>query len=440
MPDGPTLELRPGEKFFRADGVPTFILGRNPTALSPEAFDDRFRSAAAAGERLVRIHFTYSPPNERPGEIDADLLTAWDSVIDRAEKQGLVVLPVLGVWADWNDGSQHESWHAWDNNPFNISHGGPAKSPAELFQDSPCRKLWFRRLQKLVTHWSDRRNILGWEVFSEVDLVTGASEARAVDFVEQSASVIRAADPMKRPVTASQAGINEWPELLRSHAVSFVEVHPYADGKYGGNLDDMILSSVRSRLSRYDKPVLIGECGLDSASPRGTLEMASRASVGIRHAVWAAMVSGAMNGRALWWEDGYDQFEKVDLSSHYNDIASAASAFAKGIDYSGFAPLRCTPSKGIKGAILGNDRSAVGWFRDTECTPPNWPIRRLASQQVTLDLAAGRWAIEFIDPVSGKSLGKRSYTAAGNGITLEIPEFQDSIAFRLNAADAPSRK
>ena len=64
----------------------------------------------------------------------------------------------------------------------------------------------------------------------------------------------------------------------------------------------------------------------------------------------------------------------------------------------------------------------------------------LASQQVTLDLAAGRWAIEFIDPVSGKSLGKRSYTAAGNGITLEIPEFQDSIAFRLNAADAPSRK
>ena len=67
---------------------------------------------------------------------------------------------------------------------------------------------------------------MGWEIFSELDLVTGATEERAVRFTERAAAAIRAADPGKRPVTASQAGINEWPGLLRSTALDFIEVHP----------------------------------------------------------------------------------------------------------------------------------------------------------------------------------------------------------------------
>ena len=222
----------------------------------------------------MRIHFTYSPPQERPGEIDAGLLATWDRVIGLAEKQALAVLPVLGVWADWNDGSRQEPWHAWDKNPFNAARGGPARSPAELYDDSPCRKLWLQRLEKVVTRWVPHRNIVGWEIFSEADLVTGATQPRAVAFVEAAASIIRAADPLRRPVTASQAGTNEWPDLLRSDALDFIEVHPYAGGTFAGQLDELILSSVRSRLKRYGKPVLIGECGLDSAAPHGTLDVA----------------------------------------------------------------------------------------------------------------------------------------------------------------------
>ena len=71
-----------------------------------------------------------------------------------------------------------------------------------------------RRMDKPeLRHWSHRRAIVGWEIFSELDLVTGAAEARAVLFAERAAAVIRAADSWKRPVAASQAGINEWPKL-----------------------------------------------------------------------------------------------------------------------------------------------------------------------------------------------------------------------------------
>ena len=85
--EGSFLELRPGEKYFRLDGRMTFVLGRNPVGTSPNAYDDHFRHAAAAGERFMRIHFTYVPPGERPGEVDAGTLRSWDAVLDSAEKQ-----------------------------------------------------------------------------------------------------------------------------------------------------------------------------------------------------------------------------------------------------------------------------------------------------------------------------------------------------------------
>ncbi len=85
--------------------------------------------------------------------------------------------------------------------------------------------------------------------------------------------------------------------------------------------------------------------------------------------------------------------------------------------------------------MLGNERMALGWFRDARCVPPEWPVRRLAGQAVKLDLAIGRWTVEFFDPISGKSLGNRDVASNGNRIALEIPEFEDAIAFKLRADD-----
>ncbi len=427
----PRFELRVGEKYFRVDGRPTFVLGRNPAGMNPKEFAGHFRHAAAAGERFVRIHFTFLHPNEKPGEIETGMLHVWDTILDAAEQQHLAVLPVLGVWADWNDGSHKENWHTWDKNPYNVARGGPAQKPAELFDDTTCRKLWLQRLELFVRHWAHRRAIVGWEIFSELDLVTGATEARAVDFAERAAAVIRAADPWKRPVTASQAGICAWPKLLQSDALDFIEIHPYADGGFGGKLDDLILSTVRERLQRYGKPVLIGESGLNSGPPRGTLDVAPRAEIGIRHAIWAALVSGAMNGRALWWQDGYDQFEQADVCSRYHQTAATAAAFVRDVDFTGFAPVPCTLSSGLKGAVLGNDQLRLGWFRDASCEPPAWPTKPLAGQTVVMDAPGDSWQVEFFDPVTGKSTGTSRLAVREGHIQITLPEFQDAIAVRL---------
>lgn len=435
VPQGPRFELRHGENYFRVDGQPAFVLGRNPAGISPKAYDDHFRHAAMAGERFLRIHFTFIPPQEKVGEIDAAMLGAWDRILDSAEKYGLAVLPVLGVWADWNDGSNRETWHRWENNPSNVARGGPAKRPNELFDDSPCRQLWLKRLETFVRRWSHRRAIVAWEIFSELDLVSGATEERAVEFTERAAAVIRAADPWKRPVTASQAGIDAWPKLLKSDALDFIEIHPYANGAFEGRLDELILATVRDRLKKYGKPVLLGECGLSSAPPRGTLEVAPRAEIGIRHAIWASLVSGAMNGRMLWWQDGYDQFEKADLCRHYQQAAATAVAFASGVDFSGFAPVPCELSSAVKGAVVGNQRLRLAWFRDAGCGPPDWPTKPLSGQNVAMEAPGSSWQVEFFDPLTGKSNGESRIRVRDQRLRIAIAEFQGSIAAKLRQVD-----
>ena len=428
---GPRFELRQGETYFRIDGKQAFVLGRNPVGMNPKAYVEHFHHAAIAGERFVRIHFTYLPPGEKPGEVDAGMLQSWDAILDAAEKEGLTVLPVLGVWADWNDGSNKETWHAWDKNPYNAANGGPAEHPEALLDDTRCRKLWLNRLELLVRRWAHRRAIVGWEIFSELDLVTGATEKRAVAFTESAASVIRSADPWKRPISASQAGIGEWPLLLKSKALDFIEIHPYADGAFGGELDDLILSTVRARLARYGKPVLIGESGLNSGPPHNTLDTAPRAEIGIRHAIWAAVVSGAMNGRALWWQDGYDQFENADICRHYEQIAVTAAAFVRDMDFAGFVPVPCHSSQGVKGAVLGSERVRVAWFRDSMCSPPNWLERPVSGQTVTMDAPGDSWQVEFYDPTTGKLLSKLRLAVHEGHLQTVLPEFTGSIAIKL---------
>lgn len=427
----PRFELRTGEKFFRVNNQPIFVLGRNPVGMNPKEYADHFQHAAAAGERLVRIHFTFIPPGETPGEIDAGMLQTWNAILDAAERNGLAVLPVLGVWADWNDGSKKESWHTWDKNAFNSTRGGPAHQPRELFEDTPCRRLWLRRLERFVRLWSNRRAIVGWEIFSELDLVTGASEAPAVEFVERAAATIRSADPRKRPITASLSGVDEWPKLLSNPALDFIEIHPYADGSFGGRLDELILSTIHARLTRYGKPILIGESGLNSQAPIGTLDAAPRAEFGIRHAIWAALVSGAMNGRALWWEDGYDHFEKVDICRNYETVAVTAAEFVRDVDFTGFTPLVFEASRNLRGGVIGNDQMRIGWFRDGRCEPPEWPTEPVDNQSVRMEAPDGDWQVEFTDPVTGKAIGSTHLTVHDRSLLINLPTFRASVAFRM---------
>jgi len=282
-----SLRLVKGEFWFRHEGEQRFLLGRNPTGWKVAQLATLLKWGAASGERIVRIQLPVGRKTKTaPGKLDPAWAEHWEKVFDIAAAEGMHVLPVLGVWARWNDGSKGEPWHTWNRNPYNAKLGGPAKVPAELLADTECRKLWLQWLGTVVRRWRGRENIPGWEVFSELDLITGATEQAGVDFMRAAAKVVRDADPKKRPVTASLAGVREWPKLFADDSLDFIQVHPYANvRRFRGRLDELILHSVRARRKRYGKAVLIGESGLSGVPLKDSPAKLPRAPVGIGHAI-----------------------------------------------------------------------------------------------------------------------------------------------------------
>lgn len=429
------VTLIPGESYLRLDGKPRFLLGRNATGWSMEQFTEQFGWAREAGERIVRLHLSIGIAPQGPGaDLDPQWLAHWEAVFDEAGRNGLLVLPVFGIWSDWNDGSLGETWPYWGRNAYNAALGGLATSPAELLADTPCRQSWLAWLGALVERWQGREDILGWEVFSEVDLITGSSEQAATEFAEAAAQVVRSADKHGRFVTVSLSGTRDWPQLFSSDAVDVVQVHPYATGPpYNGDLAGLIISCVRERLERYRKPVLIGESGLDWRPPRGTLTLSPRAEEGIRQAIWAALVSGACNGRMLWWEDGYDRYEGADIRAQYRHAALPVARFAREVDFTAMVPTAIEPSHGLSGAALANGHEAIVWLRDQNCTPPEWPLTRITGGKVELSAQGGaaEYEVEFWNTESGTVSGREVVASRGGQLRVIIPAFEGSIALRV---------
>ena len=199
------------EPYFRVGGKQAFVLGRNPTGWRTGQFRPLLKWAEESGERIVRIHITSGmSPKSGAGVVDEEWASKWELVFDQAAERSLYILPVFAAWAQWNDGSDGRRWHYWDRNPYNARLGGPARTPSELFAQTPCQQLWLKWLGQMVRRWRNRPNIVVWEVFSELDLVTGSTEGAALQFTQQAAKVVRGRirldDRSPRPSPASGNG------------------------------------------------------------------------------------------------------------------------------------------------------------------------------------------------------------------------------------------
>jgi hypothetical protein len=186
--------------------------------------------------------------------------------------------------------------------------------------------------------------------------------------------------------------------------------------------------------------VLIGESGLSALRPdlpAGRLTVAVNAERGARHAVWAGLVSGSMNGRSLYWEDGFGiYFPALEwpFLEKYADIETAARRFSQDVDFAGFRPLAAQRGSSLIGAALGNERMVLGWFRDAGSEPPDWPLREVVSgESVTLTVPgeAPEWNADFYDTKTGEKLSSAAVARSGGTLTLTLPDFQDDIAFKL---------
>jgi hypothetical protein len=452
-----SLTLKPGEFYFRLNGTQSMIFARNPTGYTPEDFSLLLDWARQGGTKLLRIHLTVGwnidafPWSTTTGAVNEAWAQKYDRLFDQAEADGIWILPVFSAWFNWNNGAPDLSVGAdWKYNPYNQAKGGPFKHPGELFlPDSPMQKAWMGWVKTLVERWQGRKNIFGWEILSEINNATGApgktgvngavSASMAEDFTNRLAAMIRAADTKHRPVTVSgpyhplgSSGADKaWANFYDLEALDFVEVHPY-----NSHLDREIISEVRDTLRLHNKAVLIGESGLDAFSEIRT----PSAKIGVQHAIWAGVVSGAANARAFWNYDGWDFYgfdrpQAVEYMKVYAVTELPAARFTEGVDFSGFKPLTSRSSLSVWGAAVGNESMVLGWFRDAASEPPNWTVRTIpAGQTVTITIpgTAANWQVDFYDTKIGTKVIKSIFTARnGNTIIVTLPDITDDIALKM---------
>ena len=436
-----TLPL--GGNYLAKDGRRTPLLLRNATAGSAAELMPLLAAARAAGADAVRVQLTQGFGYDTlginaQGGVLSNWAASWDAVFSAAQREQLAVIPVFGIWGDWNSGVPDHGWTHFSANPLNQALGGPAVSPAELFSDSETQRLWLHWLATLVARWQHYPNIIAWETFSELDLATGANEGNATAFAERASDVIRAADPRLRPVFASTSDLplisgQPWSALWASRGADLASIHPYDP-----NLDAAVIARVQGVRSATSKPIFIGESGLDAAAPDGTtLTSLPAARSGLQQAVWTELVAGTVSARALYWEDGYATYYPQTgsaLVQAMNDLDAAAAKWLVGSDYTGLMPGTVAPSTGAPYAVYfvaGQDQ-VRGYVRSQASAAPDWSAPALPSAQLTLAFpegaSDGSWSVTFTT-TAGDALPPSSGASSANQLSFSMPGGASSVAF-----------
>jgi hypothetical protein len=413
---------------------------RMRTVLTPDrgvhAYDAYLRRLAANGVNAVEVwlsswNLALEWRADWPGFFGQgryNLENAWrlDQVLDLAHQLGIRVNLVLN-----NHGQASTSADAeWGSNPYNRARGGKVNDAAGFFTD-PWALAGQERLRRyLVARYADHPAILGWKLWSEVNLTSGRGQTLRT-WHEQAAASFKALDTYAHPVTTHWCG--DYNLVDRTIAAQPGLDYLCIDAYHGSDrlLADLLWRSTmdpvpRRGLAQFNKPVLTTEFGGNwDACPEPQM-LAEHAS-----GPFAGLVSGHAGSPMLWW------FEWLDQGGQFAPYR-AISAFIAGEDLRG---------SGSRSIVLGATSDAgtvwcrawskpgrmLGYLLDQDWgrRGHDSPSHATAGVEVGSSIAPGRMTVEWWDADAGAWHKTVPIEHPGGPLRLQPPTFQRHIAFKL---------
>jgi hypothetical protein len=345
---------------------------------------------------------------------------AWrlDRVLDAAWARGIRVNLVINNHGQASDQADPE----WALSPYHRINGGRLLRPREWFVDPWAQAGQERMRRYLIGRYADHPAILGWKLYSEIDL-TGAGDQTAA-WHRLAVDRWRALDPYGHPCTTHWS--SDWrkvePGVARLDGIGYLCIDAYHGD--GTSLADLLWRSSEG-LRAFGKPVLVTEYGgTPTGAPRPQME-AELAS-----AAWIAAVGGHAGAPMLWWWEWVDQGERWQP---YRAIA----AFMRGEDLRGAAANpRVLTSDGPQGRVWSRAWSRPGRMLGYACDP-DWVASGADRGELTgvrLDLgavAAGPMTIAWWDADRGSVRSSRRFDHGGGRLVLEAPGFSRHLGFKL---------
>jgi len=358
-----------------------------------------------------------------------DQANAWrlDRILDDCERLGIRVNLVVNNHGQGSDGTDPE----WSSNPWNAANGGPLGRPGQLFTDARALAGQERLRRYLVARYGDSPAILGWKLWSEVNLTAGAREDVRT-WHAQAAARWRDLDHGRHPVTTHWSG--DWrnadPAICALDGIGYICIDAYhaPAAERGWMLADLLREGLHNQprgLARFAKPVLVTEFGGNwDAAPVPQLDAEHRSGP------WVALVCGYGGGPMLWW------FEWVDQQERWNAYTGIAR-FLRGEDLRGARAaslsLATSAGDGLWGGCWSRQGRRLGYLLDRAWGSAGDDNR--GWDGITVEhgsqVPAGPVTIEWWDPDRGEVVERRTWDHAGGPLTVTAPSFRRHLAFKL---------
>ena len=413
-------------------------LGTTPTvdrgSLSYRAYLERL---AAAGGDAVEIWLAgwnlglewtaaWAP---FPGLGRVNHANAWrlERVLDDCERLGIRVNLVLNNHGQGSEKTDHE----WELNPWNAVNGGPLTRPGQLFSDPRALAGQERLRRYFAGRYGDSPAILGWKLWSEVNLTAGTREDMRT-WHAQAAARWREVDQGRHPVTTHWSG--DWRNadaaICAQDGLGYICIDAYHApvGDRGWLLADLLHEGLHSQprgLARFAKPVLVTEFGGNwDAAPPAQLDAEHRSGP------WAALVSGYGGAPMLWW------FEWIDQGDRWTAYTGPAR-FLRGEDLRGARAasqvLPTSAGHGVWAACWSRPGRRLGYLMDRAWGGTGDDARTWTGVAVEhgAEVPPGPVAVEWWDPDRGEVVQRQTWEHAGGALTATAPPFQRHLAFKL---------
>ena len=300
--------VAPDRQYFEtSDGRPLPFIGANVCwhgARGTYDYDDWFAAMSHAGENYARLWmcpWAFGIETETNSLTRYRLDRAWqlDTVLNRAEQLHIYLLLCLdyhGMFETQVDVFGGNNY--WPRNPYNVANGGPCANQTAFFTNTTARAIYQKRLRYLIARYGYSQNLFAWEFFNEIDNVYQYLNASSVASWHAAVGAwLRTNDPFRHLVTTSLTGGSDRPEIWTLPQLDFATYHSYNEPGPASRLATV----AQSFLSRYQKPVMIGEFGIDY---RGWARANDPYLRGLRQGVWGGALGGSVGtGMSWWWEN-----------------------------------------------------------------------------------------------------------------------------------------
>ncbi len=427
---------RRSERYFQLDNeTPLFLNGLCACWHGPRGtrdYDDWLDAYQRSGINYIRLwmwHHAFGIEWDRQDKLRYRLDSAWqlDHVMAEAERRGIFVMLCLDyhgifeVKPDYWGGNNF-----WPRHPYNAVNGGPCQTQNDFFTHLEARRLYQKRLRYLVARWSAFPNLLAWEFFNEIDNEYAyLKHDDVVAWHRDLGRYLRSIDPAAHLISSSFTGGSERPDLFALPEMDFAQYHSYNE-KHPAR---MTAEKTARFFQKYRKPFFVSEYGTDWRGWKPDSDPHFRA---LHQAVWSGAFAGAAGTGMTWW---WESIHSANLYRHW----SALSAFLDGTGMAGaaFKPARFQEETEsvIPFGVAGPDEALV-WLLDRDRDWPNGAMEAepapVKDAAVTLlDMANGRWSVEWWDTLEGKRVAVGEAAAANGALRLEPPPFRVDIAARL---------